>query len=35
MTLYKDLGIKTVRKVAVVFYKRFYVRPEIHENPPI
>jgi len=35
MTLYKDLGIKTVEEEAATFYKRFYNKLENHENPLI
>ena len=35
LTLHKDLGTKTVEEEAAVFYKRFYIRLENHENPLI
>jgi hypothetical protein len=34
LTLHKDLNIKTIDEAAV-FYKRFYITLENHENPLI
>jgi len=35
LTKYKDLDIKTVLEDATVFYERYYIRLENHENPLI
>lgn len=33
MTLYKELGVKTVEEETAVFYKRFCIKLENHKNP--